>query len=82
MASYLIRRLLLFVPTMLGATFIIFMLMALAPISIVDALLPPGGELQPLQREEFEAYLAERYGLDAPAPVQYLKWLNNISPIG
>jgi peptide/nickel transport system permease protein len=82
MVSYLIRRLLLFVPTLIGATAVIFLLMAMAPISIVDALLPPGGDLLPGQRAAREAYIRERYGLGAPPAVQYLRWLNNVSPVG
>ncbi|MDW8263468.1 MAG: hypothetical protein RMJ35_13145, partial [Phycisphaerales bacterium] len=82
MIGYLIRRILLFVPTMIGATAIIFLLMAYAPIKIVDVLLPPGGEILPGQRAEREAYIEERYGLDKPGYIQYLRWLNNISPIG
>jgi ABC-type dipeptide/oligopeptide/nickel transport system permease component len=82
MVSYLIRRLLLFFPTLIGATAVIFFLMAAAPINIVDVLLPPGGELLPGQRAVREAYIQERYGLGAPPLVQYLRWLNNISPVG
>ena len=82
MLGYLIRRILLFVPTILGATFVIFMLMAAAPIDIVDVLLPPTGEMKPGARAEREAYIEERYGLDKPLVVQYLKWLNNVSPVG
>ena len=82
MISYLIRRLLLFVPTLIGATAVIFLLMALAPISIIDALLPPGGEQRPGQRAVREAYIEERYGLGSPPVVQYLRWLNNVSPVG
>ena len=82
MISYLIRRVLLFVPTIIGATFIIFMLLALAPQSVIDQLLPPTGEMQAGSRELRMAYIEDRYGLDQPAPVRYLKWLNNVSPIG
>src|SRR4051812_17273618 len=82
MLSFLVRRILLFIPTLIGATAVIFMLMALSPISIVDVLLPPGGNLQPGQRAARENYLQERYGLGDPALVQYLRWLNNISPVG
>ena len=28
------------------------------------------------------SYYNRRYGLDDPAPLQYLRWINNISPIG
>jgi peptide/nickel transport system permease protein len=82
MLTYLIRRLLLFIPTLLGATFLVFMLMASAPISIVDALLPPGGDMRPGERAVKRAYIEERYGLNQPPPMQYLRWLNNYSPIG
>ena len=82
MLSYLIRRTLLFVPTLIGATAVIFLLMAMAPISIIDVLLPPGGAMRPGERAAREAYLQERYGLGDPAFVQYLRWLNNISPVG
>jgi ABC-type dipeptide/oligopeptide/nickel transport system permease component len=82
MLSYLIRRILLFFPTLIGATAVIFLLMALSPISIVDVLLPPGGAMRPGERAAREAYIQERYGLGDPAFVQYLHWLNNISPVG
>lgn len=82
MLTYLIRRLLLFVPTLIGATFIVFMIMALSPVSIVDSLLPPGGDLLDADKASREEYIMERYGLGDPAPVQYLRWLNNVSPIG
>ena len=82
MLSYLVRRILLFIPTLIGATLVIFVLMAMSPISIVSVLLPPGGQLQPGQRAAREAYIQERYGLGDPVLVQYLRWLNNISPLG
>jgi len=82
MLIYLIRRLLLFVPTLIGATFIVFMIMALSPIDIVATLLPPGGELLPGEKAAREEYVMERYGLNDPPPVQYLRWLNNVSPVG
>jgi len=82
MLSYLLRRILLFFPTLIGATAIIFLVMAMAPISIVDVLLPPGGDLLPGQRAVREQYIQERYGLNKPAYVQYFRWLNKISPIG
>ncbi|HEX8916151.1 MAG TPA: ABC transporter permease [Humisphaera sp.] len=82
MLQYLVRRLLLFVPTLIGSTVVVFLLMMAAPISVVDVLLPPGGNLQPGQRALREQYLDERYGLNKPIHAQYLRWLNNISPVG
>jgi peptide/nickel transport system permease protein len=82
MLTYLIRRILLFIPTLIGATAVMFLVMIYAPYSIIDVLLPPGGEQLPGQKAEREAYIMERYGLDRPGWVQYLRWLNNISPVG
>ena len=82
MLSYLIRRVLLFFPTLIGATLLVFGLLSAAPIKVTDVLLPPGGDLQPGIREQREAYINERYGLNDPFPVRYFRWLNNASPIG
>lgn len=82
MLSYLIRRVLLFFPTLIGATLLVFGLLSIAPIKIINTLLPPGGDLQPGVREQREAYINERYGLNDPFPVRYFRWLNNASPIG
>src|SRR5687768_7823616 len=82
MISYLVRRVLLFIPTIVGATFLIFMLLAMAPQSIIDQLLPRTGEMTAGSTELRMAYIEDRYGLDQPAPARYLKWLNNVSPVG
>ncbi|MEM8494397.1 MAG: ABC transporter permease [Planctomycetota bacterium] len=82
MLAYVVRRILLFVPTILGATFLVFTLMYFSPSSIEDTMLPPDGQMTPGARAETEAYLNARFGLDDPFIVQYLRWLNNVSPIG
>jgi peptide/nickel transport system permease protein len=38
--------------------------------------------MRPGQREEQKKYLNRQYGFDKPLPIQYLRWLNNVSPIG
>ncbi|HMO24717.1 MAG TPA: ABC transporter permease, partial [Tepidisphaeraceae bacterium] len=82
MTSYLIRRLVLFVPTLLGATFIVFLLLFASPSSPVDTLLPPDGNMLPSMKRERQDYLEERYGLHLGPVMQYFRWLNNISPVG
>ena len=82
MFTYVVRRLLLFIPTLVGATFLVFSLMYLAPISIEDVMIPPDGNMQPGARAERKAYLNARFGLDDPFLVQYGRWLNNVSPVG
>jgi len=82
MVSYIIRRLLLMLPTLIGITVLVFGVMAMAPGGIGANLMTRGGDLRPEERKAMVAYLNQRYGLDQPMPVQYLRWLNNISPVG
>jgi ABC-type dipeptide/oligopeptide/nickel transport system permease component len=81
MTTYLIRRLLLIVPTLIGMTIIVFSSLAMAPGGIGASLLTRTGEMRPDERKTREDYLNRRYGLDKPKPVQYLRWLNKISPV-
>lgn len=82
MLTYLLRRLLLMIPTLLGISIVVFTVMALSPGGITPQALTSGMEMKPEQRKAIEDYYNKRYGLDKPAPVQYLHWLNNVSPIG
>ena len=82
MLSYIIRRLILMVPTLLGITILVFAVMAASPGGITAQTLAGGMDMQPAERKALEDYYNQRYGLDDPAPVQYLRWLNNVSPIG
>ncbi|MCA9292736.1 MAG: ABC transporter permease [Phycisphaerales bacterium] len=82
MLAYVIRRLLLMIPTLIGITFLVFMLFALSPGGIGAALRFSGGGGQSGQDARAQqAYLEDRYGLDDPAAVQYVRWLARISPI-
>ncbi|MEU3186756.1 ABC transporter permease [Streptomyces sp. NPDC006923] len=69
MRGFLLRRLLLAVPTVLGVTVVVFATVALIPGDPVGALLGPGAP--PESRRE----LADRLGLGEPLPVQYANWL-------
>lgn len=82
MTTYIIRRLLLFFPTLLGITIVVFAVMALSPGGVGASLLTREGGMDPRVRKEVEAYYNKRYGLDKPLPVQYLRWLNEVSPVG
>ena len=75
MASYLIRRILIAIPVLIGITIICFAALSLAPGDPLTARLDPT-ILAQLQRDP--ALLAERrheLGLDQPVPVRYLVWL-------
>jgi ABC-type dipeptide/oligopeptide/nickel transport system permease component len=80
--TYILRRLLLMFPTLLGITLVVFVVMAAAPGGISAQALVDGLNLEPQAKKALEDYYNRRYGLDQPAPVQYLRWLNNVSPVG
>ena len=82
MTTYILRRLLLLIPTLIGMTIVIFLVMALSPGGISASLISREGTMKPQERKAMEDYLNARYGLDRPLPIQYLRWLNKVSPIG
>src|SRR5687768_9593107 len=82
MLSYIVRRVLLMIPTLLGITLLVFLVMALSPGGITGTLLSAQGTMDPVARRLRQEYLERRYGLDRPLMVQYGRWLNRVSPIG
>ena len=70
MSRYLIRRLLIAIPSLLGISVVLFTVLALAPGD-------PFGELatNPSIPPEVQAALRLKFGLDDPVPVRYLHWL-------
>jgi peptide/nickel transport system permease protein len=71
MTRFLLRRLLLAVPTVLGVSFVVFVTAKLVPGDPVASLLGP------LAPPEARAELVEHLGLDRPWPVQFVTWLGN-----
>ncbi|MGM0554503.1 MAG: ABC transporter permease [Pseudomonadota bacterium] len=82
MLTYILRRMMLMVPTLVGITVVVFAVMAAAPGGISVLTLVEGQGLEPKAQEAMEEYYNRLYGLDQPAPVQFGRWLNNISPVG
>jgi peptide/nickel transport system permease protein len=73
--TYIARRLLLFVPTLLGASLLIFVLMRLVPGDIAEILVyQTGSESSAVQKRQIEQIRRE-LGLDRPVATQYLTWL-------
>ncbi len=83
MGTYILRRLILMVPTLIGITFLVFMLVALSPGGVGASLRAAGGSMQSDSgtADIQQAYLEDRYGLDDPVVMQYLRWLHRVSPI-
>ncbi len=82
MLNYIFRRLLLMLPTLLGITLVVFFTMALSPGGITAQSMVDDFGMNPQEKKALEDYYNRRYGLDQPAPLQYLRWLNSVSPIG
>ena len=77
MQRYLLRRLMLALPVLLGITVVTFTFTELAPGDAVSSMVLS----QIDQSQEFQLdmeALRARYGLDRPAPVRYLSWLRSI----
>lgn len=82
MLSYIVRRILLMIPTLIGISFLVFMLVALSPGGVGAALrVSGGGASESTDKAVLQAYLEDRYGLDQPVVLQYLRWLSRVSPI-
>ena len=66
MRTYIIRRLLLMIPTLSLVTMIVFSIIRLIPGNIVDSELAQMKEFGiPIEdREEYRAVLMKKYGLD------------------
>jgi peptide/nickel transport system permease protein len=82
MKAYLIKRLLQIVPTLLGITFITFVIIQLAPGNPAMLKIQMGkgqAELgEKTASEQIIQQTKELYGLDKPLPVQYFLWLKRI----
>lgn len=78
MTTYIIRRLLLMIPTLLGITVMVFAISRLAPGDPVTMMLGPDSSLDANQANIREAQM-KLYGLDKPLPVQYFIWLGRVS---
>ena len=74
MHQYILRRLLLLIPILLGVSLVVFTLIRLIP---GDATLLAIGVDQRITEEQREL-VRKSYGLDQPAPVQYLRWLEHV----
>lgn len=82
MLGYIVRRLFLMIPTLFGITFLVFMLLALAPGGIGASLRSAGGNVDADSKASLQMlYIEDRYGLDDNAFVQYFRWLGRISPV-
>ncbi len=76
MGPYLLRRILLMLPTLVIVTFLVFLLLYLSPGDPILALVPVD-EVNQLTDEEMDR-LRQKLGLDRPVVVQYADWFLNM----
>ena len=77
MRDYLLRRLVLFVPTIIGASLVVFFLVRVVPGDPALAILQGSLGQNPFSQEDYDK-LRKFMGLDEPMPVQYAKWFGSI----
>ncbi|MBU1084412.1 MAG: ABC transporter permease, partial [Candidatus Omnitrophica bacterium] len=74
MKSYIIKRLFTIIPMMIGISFIMFVVMHLAPGDPSSMRYGMNPEVSGSARAEF----SKMYGLDKPVTVQYMLWVKRI----
>ena len=75
MFAYIVRRLLVSIPTILAVTVVVFLLANLMPGNAVLAMLSTDSPAP----EELIKLRQGQLGLDQPVPVQYARWLSNVA---
>ena len=70
MSKYLVRRLLISIPALLGISLVLFTVLALAPGDPFEEL-----ATNPNVPAEVRANLRAQFGLDDPIPVRYVRWV-------
>ena len=71
MGAYILRRLAMLVPTLIGMSIIIFLMLRLLPGDIVDIIAGADSQTDSASR----AKLRNAMGLSDPIPTQYAKWM-------
>lgn len=71
MVKYIINRLLLLIPVLIGVTFIVFLIMALRPGNPAEIILGEGAT------HEAVAQLSKEMGLDQPLLIRYINYMLN-----
>lgn len=78
MGTYIVRRLLLVIPTLLIVTALTTIAIRLIPGDAVDVLVGQMDLSGKENRVELRARLEAELGLDAPIPVQYVRWWKDV----
>ncbi|HMO53622.1 MAG TPA: ABC transporter permease [Tepidiformaceae bacterium] len=74
MQRYLARRMLLMIPTLLGVTFVVFIIIRAVPGDVLDQLVGEFGAADPATKEA----IRKEFGLEGNIAVQYVQWLGDV----
>ncbi|HET9659495.1 MAG TPA: ABC transporter permease [Thermomicrobiales bacterium] len=74
MGAFILRRLLLLIPVLLGVSIVVFTMIHAIPGDPTQILVGTDQLISDEQRE----VIREQYGLDQPLPVQYGKWIGRV----
>ena len=78
MRAYVIRRLILIVPTLLLVSVLVFLTVRFIPGSVIDLMVSEMSMEASLGQQISEEYIRHSLGLDEPIQVQYWKWLTKV----
>jgi len=76
MRTYIIRRLLLLIPTLLIVTLIVFCAVRFIPGNVIELMAAQSGEAENI--EEAIQAIKHHLGLDVPIYIQYFRWLGGV----
>ena len=71
---YILRRLLLMIPTLLGVTFVVFVMVRAVPGDVIDQILGDYGAGDTATKEA----LRKEYSLDGNIVTQYVRWMGDV----
>ncbi len=78
MAQFIIRRILIMIPTLFVVSVVAFIIIQLPPGDFLTSYIANlAGRGETVQQDVIEA-MNQRFGLDQPIHVQYFKWISNI----
>lgn len=74
MRTYVLRRVLTLVPTLIGVTILVFLMIRLIPGTVVDQIIGTEAKVDESARAAIRAF----FGLDQPLHVQYWRWFSGL----
>tara|TARA_Y100001960_G_scaffold87851_2_gene94182 strand:- start:3511 stop:4470 length:960 start_codon:yes stop_codon:yes gene_type:complete len=77
MYKYILRRILIAIPTLIGVSILIFFIMRILPGDVIDAMVTDETGSLVFTEQERESIM-ESLGLNRPVHVQYLSWMRDV----